>query len=147
MVRLLSVLSLAAASVFAAWAEAVPGVSGRWYMEGEEHGTYFQYLVDRAEDGSFSASIRVPKDCSAEAASEWIETGRWSYREGTLRNQTETVSGNKVDTAQDSYQDSFKVTIIDADHVTMFDNKTKLTFDVRRVGADFKFSMKADCAV
>ncbi|MFM9864595.1 MAG: hypothetical protein ACKVRO_13410 [Micropepsaceae bacterium] len=144
MLRPLALLFFAATTAFAAYAEAVPGVSGRWYME---KGTYFQYLVDRSEDGTFSASIRLPKDCSAEAADGWIETGRWSYRDGTLYNETQTVRGEKADTSKDYYRDSFKVTIIDDDRVTTYDNKTKETHEVRRVGADFKFPMKADCAV
>lgn len=127
----------------AAFATNVPGVTGRWYMEGEENGVYAQYLVDRSESGKFSADIRTPKDCDRPG---WIETGSWSFRDGTLYNRTETVGGQAVDSNDPAYQDSLVVTVIDDDHATIFDPKTKITWTTRRVGADFKPPALAGCA-
>lgn len=140
-----AVLVLAAPVTFA---ENVPGVSGRWYMEGEENGTYIQYLVDRSDDGKFSAEIRLPKVCENESKPEsWIETGSWSFRDGTLYNRTETVGGGAVNPDDPEYQDSFTITVTDDDHATAYDHETKITWQTRRVGADFKFPVLSDCSV
>jgi hypothetical protein len=134
------------ALAIAAAAEPVPGVSGRWYTEGEEQGDYIQYLVDRADDGTYSARIRVPMTCRDEGVS-WIETGRWQFRDGTLYTQTETVGEDKVDPNDPELQDSFAITVVDADHATMRDHKTEITWSMRRVGADFTIPPRRDCAV
>ena len=123
----------------------VPGVSGRWYMEGEEDGVYIQYVVDRSSEGKFRAEIRTPKRC--ERRTGWIETGSWSFRDGTLYNRTEVVDGVAVDPEDPEYQDSFIITVIDDDHARAFDTETKITWDMRRVTAEFVFPSLDDCSV
>jgi hypothetical protein len=112
-------------------------------MEGEEHGTYIQYIVDRADDGTFRANIRSIVSCETSPAV--LETGRWEFRDGTLYNRTETVEGHAVDAADAYYQDAFVVTFVDDDHVTAFDVKTQITWQSRRVDDAFMFPPALIC--
>jgi hypothetical protein len=129
----------------AAMAEPVRGVSGRWYTEGTEEGAYIRYLVERADDGTFKAEVKARGDCAQ--TDSWIETGRWSFRDGTLFTRTETVNGTAVDSEDEQFQDSFLISVIDDDNVTVFDIETKITWSMRRVGADFKIPPDPACAV
>jgi hypothetical protein len=128
----------------AAAAEPVRGVSGRWYTEGLEEDTYIRYLVERADDGTYKAEVKARGDCARDS---WIETGRWTFRDGTLFTRTETVNGTAVDSEDEQFQDTFVVTVIDDDNATMFDVETKITWSMRRVAADFRIPPDPACAV
>jgi hypothetical protein len=142
--RAIVAMLVACAVTTAAMAEPVRGVSGRWYTEGTEEETYIRYLVERADDGTYKAEVRARGDCARDS---WIETGRWTFRDGTLSTRTETVNGTPVDSDDEQFQDSFTVTVIDDDNVTMLDVETKITWSMRRVGADFKIPPDPACAV
>ena len=144
--RAVLILGYVLFGAFEAAADGVRGVSGRWYMEGEEQGIYLQYLVNRTDDGKYAANIRTPKICDARAE-PWIQTGSWTFRDGTLYTRTETAGGQTVNPDDPENQDAFVVTVIDDDHATLYDDETKITWAARRVGADFKFPVVADCAV
>lgn len=142
----LVLLSLAAAVLASAVASAenVPGVTGRWYTEGDEENLYVQYLVDRSDDGNFIAQVRSPKVCDTPG---WTETGSWTFREATLYHLTKTVDGRDIDPSDPYYENSFVITVVDDDHATMLDLETKITWSMRRVGVDFRFPVLPDCAV
>jgi hypothetical protein len=144
-VRAAVAILLACAVAAGTAAEPVRGVSGRWYTEGTEEDTYIRYLVERADDGTFKAEVKARGDCAQ--ADSWIETGRWTFRDGTLFTRTETVSGMAVDGDDEQFSDSFLITVINDDNVTMFDTETKISWSVRRVGADFKIPPDPACAV
>ena len=138
--RVALALALLFVTASIACAESVRGVSGRWYLEGEEDGTYLQYLIDRADDGKYRAEVHLPKECA-----KYIETGRWRFADGTLYQTAEAVDGVPVPGPE--HENSFIITIVDDDHVTTLDTETKITWQVRRAGPDFKFPVTQDCAV
>lgn len=138
-----SLLILFVAFLFASTARGAGPVAGWWYAEGVEKGSALQYIVERRDDGSFTAKIRGESECHYDEPSE--ESGRWSYRDGILFNVTEVVAGHPVDGSSETYRDSFRVTLIDDDHQRLFDIKTHTEWIFRRVEAGFPFPSPLAC--
>ena len=140
-------LSAAALLLLAApsWAATAHNMLGRWYLEGEENGSYIQYLVTRSSDGTFTAEIRSHEGCAK--TSTWTERGRWEYRDGTLYNQTEAVDGEEVEGDNEDFRDAFTITVVDKDRLRAVDMETKSSWLTERVGAKFTFPPRAKCSV
>lgn len=134
-------LSFAAPS----WGVTAHNMVGRWYLEGEEDGTYIQYLVNRMSDGTFRAEIRAHYGCSR--TSTWTETGRWEFRDGTLYNKTETVDGEDVEEGGEDFRDTFTITFINKDRLKAIDLETKSSWLTDRVATNFTFPPRAKCSV
>ena len=136
-----ALLSFAAPS----WGATAHNMVGRWYLEGEEDGSYIQYLVTRMSDGTFRAEIRAHDGCAK--TSTWVETGRWDFRDGTLYNQTETVDGEAVEGNGEDFLDTFTITFISKDRLKAVDLKSKSSWLTDRVAAKFDFPPRAKCSI
>ncbi|HUH84572.1 MAG TPA: hypothetical protein VLX85_08165 [Stellaceae bacterium] len=115
---------------------------GRWYTEGVEGGLFSQMIEDRRADGSFTFEIRVETAC--EAARGWKESGAWDVAGATLRKWTRDVAGRAVPDT-DYYHDRFALQAVDADHMTILDAKTRITWSLTRVRREFTFPPPAPC--
>jgi hypothetical protein len=107
-----------------------PPIIGTWYTEGVEHGNHFQFLMSLASDELFTKNVRQITGCKAREVA--METGRWTFADNILREDTETVGGQRVDTSNPYYHDQFKVREIDQDHAEMRDVKTGITWPLTR---------------
>lgn len=116
---------------------------GRWYTEGSEDGYFIQYLTESRPDHTFSKKGAYVTDCAA--IQPTTETGTWTFDGGRYGQVTQTVDGKDTDTANPEYTDAFDVATVDANHITMFDPKTGVTWSLERV-ADFKLPPSAHCA-
>ncbi len=117
---------------------------GRWYTENIESDHHYQIVTESRADGTFRKSGRDSTDC--ENILNWDETGTWAFDADRYTQVTLTVGGEKVDTTQDFYHDSFDFKRNDADHVTLFDPKTGVTWSLERVADNFAIPAPAHCA-
>jgi hypothetical protein len=129
---------------FAAPAAGAPlgELVGRWYTEGVEHEVYAQVIEERWADGTFTVEIRVMTAC--EAARGWKESGAWDVADGALLKWTLTVAGRAVPDT-DYYHDRFALGAGDADHLTILDAKTRITWPLTRVSREFTFPAPSPC--
>ena len=138
-------LAFATAAVSAASSAPVPGVSGRWYGEGVEiDGAFTQYLIERRDDGTFKIESRTPQNCAA-GTRVFVDTGRWRLEGGTLTMRTETMDGDKVDANDPEFNGRFRITVVDADHATVLDEDTSISWSMKRVDKDFAFPPSQGC--
>jgi len=112
-------------------------------MQGVENGIFIQVLINRDPGGNYSELIRAVESCTS--FDSWLETGSWKVDGNTMKVWTQVVRGYAVPDEAD-YHDSFVVSRIDADHVTTFDEKTKITWTQERAAADFALPPPPPCA-
>lgn len=124
---------------------AEDGVLGRWFTEGVERGVHVQVFLDAKPDGTYEKLIRAVDGCDTGRASR--ETGKYTYEQGQLATESETVDGKPVTGSFSDVHDLFNVTRIDASHITLFDTETMLTWTLSLVSTTATFPPPAGCSI
>ena len=120
-------------------------LTGRWYSEGNEDGRHLQFVLANNPDGTFVKNIRNGTNCRAIAT--WVETGSWSFDGKRYAETTETVGGQKVDTATGEFKDAFDVARVDDRHMALIDVKTQITWTLAKVDPTYTMSPPKECTV
>ena len=128
------------AACVAANAQSPSNLQGFWYTDGVENGVHARFVMKNRANGIFVKTIADITDCRHPRS--WIETGHWSFRNSRLEQITESVDGEPVDAADPEYNDGFDISGNDR-HFAMSDSKTKVTWQVDKVAADFQ--IPTDC--
>ncbi len=116
---------------------------GRWYTEGAENGNDEQVLIENDADHTFTKKAAYVTRC--DAVVQESESGTWTFDGSRYGEVTLQVGGEPHDPEDPDNIDSFEVGRVDADHVTLFDPKTGVTWAARRV-TDFVLPPSAHCA-
>ncbi|HTQ12653.1 MAG TPA: hypothetical protein VMH86_02160 [Rhizomicrobium sp.] len=109
----------------AAAAAARPAILGTWFTEGTEDGDHFQSVFSVLPDGNFVKQFR---DATCHKTKSWRAGGRWRFDGRRMVLDTTLAATGAL-----LHHDVFDYHAGDADHFSMTDEDTKITWKFVRV--------------
>jgi hypothetical protein len=118
---------------------------GRWFAEGDENGAHIQVFLDNKTDGTYVKDVRAVNGCEAQGAGR--ETGVWTFDKGDYATEAKQLDGKPVTGSFADTHDLFTVTLVDEDHINLYDTETNLNWALSRVTAAAPFPAPRGCSI